>query len=358
MWHFSGFNGFDQFGKNHVRKINKLTNFNFESINDEYLITPAWSFNVVASGKQILITGFFDSNQGCRQNKIELPDKIVDVDSTDSYCLIRLVSGKLFKFNRKDLRLEEIKLNQRTSVKRKTFEESFASTISKTLIAEHIACGSNFAIVITSDNCVYNIPTRIFQFSESEKIIDLECGFEHAVILNSHGEVYTWGNGLRGQLGIEELKIQETPILVEALSGIKIISIAAGGWHSAAASLSGDVYTWGHNSSGQLGLRVFNANGAKTSTVYPLPQLIDLPHCTVCEKNKVACNIMTVHCGARHTIVKTECGSILAAGWNKYGQLAMADDRSIIDKWEKIYFSTKDPIVVCGPWCTVFKFKQ
>ena len=37
-----------------------------------------------------------------------------------------------------------------------------------------------------------------------------------------------------------------------ALDGMKIIKIAAGGWHSAAISESNDLYMFGWNESGQL----------------------------------------------------------------------------------------------------------
>jgi len=40
---------------------------------------------------------------------------------------------------------------------------------------------------------------------------------------------------------------------VDALAGLRVMLIAAGGWHSAAVTECGDLYTWGWNQSGQLG---------------------------------------------------------------------------------------------------------
>ena len=44
-------------------------------------------------------------------------------------------------------------------------------------------------------------------------------------------QVYTWGGGSRGQLGHGGLGSEESPRLVMALDGMKIVKIAAGGWH-------------------------------------------------------------------------------------------------------------------------------
>ena len=58
----------------------------------------------------------------------------------------------------------------------------------------------------------------------------------------------------RGQLGHGSIESNEYPQEIEVLGGINIVQIAAGGWHSCALSESGDVYIWGWNESGQLGL--------------------------------------------------------------------------------------------------------
>lgn len=69
------------------------------------------------------------------------------------------------------------------------------------------------------------------------------------------GELFTWGENTHGQLGVGS---KTTPIpqpqLVERLKGISLAQIAAGGAHSAVVSLSGAVYSWGKNDFGQLGL--------------------------------------------------------------------------------------------------------
>lgn len=70
------------------------------------------------------------------------------------------------------------------------------------------------------------------------------------------GQLFTWGHNTHGQLGVgSQSALIPQPQLVERLQGISLAQIAAGGAHSAAVSLSGAVYSWGKNDFGQLGLR-------------------------------------------------------------------------------------------------------
>lgn len=52
----------------------------------------------------------------------------------------------------------------------------------------------------------------------------------------------------------KECPSQASPQRVKSLDGIPLAQVAAGGAHSFALSLSGAVFGWGKNSSGQLGL--------------------------------------------------------------------------------------------------------
>ncbi|XP_072526155.1 RCC1 domain-containing protein 1 isoform X2 [Salminus brasiliensis] len=84
--------------------------------------------------------------------------------------------------------------------------------------------------------------------------VSLALGTEHAVLLTASGTVYTWGSGSHGQLGQGSVVSEDEPRAVEALWGVPMKHVSAGGWHSTCISAGGDLYVWGWNESGQIGL--------------------------------------------------------------------------------------------------------
>lgn len=84
------------------------------------------------------------------------------------------------------------------------------------------------------------------------------------------------------------MELEEQPTLVKALDGIKISAIAAGGWHSCALSEQGDLYTWGWNCNGQLGI-------GDEYSVMATPHVVDF-------HGGEQANVVKVACGTRHTI--------------------------------------------------------
>ena len=89
----------------------------------------------------------------------------------------------------------------------------------------------------------------------NEKLRSVSAGAAHALALTESGKVYAWGLNDYGQLGIGNTTNKNVPTLVSgAWNGNKIISIAAGDNHSLAMDDAFNVYAWGLNSSGQLGL--------------------------------------------------------------------------------------------------------
>lgn len=218
-----------------------------------------------------------------------------------------------------------------------------------------IACCNEALFMITNSYKVVEITGRIqrvvYEFPRHQRITKIVSGLEHILLLTSNGEVFSFGCGLRGALGHGDVNPCEAPKQIEGLAGLKMIDIDAGSFHSIAVSSFGDVYSWGWNANGQLGLPIVAKKSFKKASeshqqVFTIPQLIELEDDDEAIKN--------VHCGSRHTIIRTEKNRLFVTGLNNYGQLGICSQIDEIDKFTEM--PLKDvidaTIICCGFWST------
>ncbi|CAB1440987.1 unnamed protein product [Pleuronectes platessa] len=221
-------------------------------------------------------------------------------------------------------------------------------------------------------------PPLFRSLSPHLKAKSLALGGDHAVLLCASGAVFTWGLGSHGQLGHDGLTSEEEPRAVEALWGMTMSAVAAGGWHSVAISDGGDLYLWGWNESGQIGLPSRGLRktmqqqssqqagalcqdadvksgedpqeGEKHEDVFisiqAFPALLDVTP---------SCEIRTVSCGSRHTAAVTTTGDLYTWGWGEYGQLGhqtliSSDEPQRVEFFREQQMRVVD--VVCGTWNT------
>ncbi len=125
----------------------------------------------------------------------------------------------------------------------------------------------------------------------------------HTLLTTAGGELFSMGGNRHGQLGhgkeTTTAKSLAEPKRVTALRACFVVEIAAANKHSVAVTSTGDVYTWGSNTCGQLGYGAFDSMSS------PLPRVVDAM------KGKVV-----VMCAAakRHTVVLTKDGDVLTWG--------------------------------------------
>lgn len=92
-------------------------------------------------------------------------------------------------------------------------------------------------------------------YPQSESYVDATAGSEHGCSLTSNGQVLCWGNanyGQRGDGNISELRTWLPP--ARPVSGGPYRAVDAGAWHTCAMDEAGEVYCWGRNDHGQLGI--------------------------------------------------------------------------------------------------------
>uniref|UniRef100_A0A8C3T474 HECT-type E3 ubiquitin transferase n=1 Tax=Chelydra serpentina TaxID=8475 RepID=A0A8C3T474_CHESE len=154
-----------------------------------------------------------------------------------------------------------------------------------------------------TEECI-RIPRNIKSLSDIQ-IMQVACGYYHSLALSKGSEVYSWGQNKYGQLGIGyEFKKQASPQLIKSLLGIPFAQIAAGGAHSFVLTLSGAVFGWGRNKFGQLGLNDENDRY--------VPNLL---------KSLRSQKIIHICCGEDHTAALTKEGGVFTFGAGGYGQL-------------------------------------
>lgn len=85
-------------------------------------------------------------------------------------------------------------------------------------------------------------------------IVAVSAGFEHSLALDKYGKVYGWGSNDAGQLGADPATMDRYNLPREIISEWKVRAIAAGQQFSLAlGETSGCVDAWGVNDFGQLG---------------------------------------------------------------------------------------------------------
>jgi len=87
---------------------------------------------------------------------------------------------------------------------------------------------------------------------EDEAIKSIAAGGLHSLALDEHGDVWAWGYNNKGQLGIGSTTDKRTPARIKDIDDI--MAIAAGNIHSMALEDNGELWVWGDNANGQLGI--------------------------------------------------------------------------------------------------------
>ena len=199
----------------------------------------------------------------------------------------------------------------------------------KDIISVH--CGYNYSMCIDSNGRVFSfgcgtdspevlglglgyedyfdvkvsIPTMIYTL-QNLKITYVACGEDHSMFLSDNGDVYVCGSNRNGKLGLNDEKLEETstPILNPFLSNIQQIS--CGHKHSMALSLEGELFVFGDNEYGQIGM----------NDIKEYIQPIVVPSIPP---------IISISCGSEHSMILDSSHNVWTCGYNFDGQLGHGD---------------------------------
>lgn len=152
------------------------------------------------------------------------------------------------------------------------------------------------------DTTTRNMPVRI---SGLPTIQAVDAANNQSFAISTAGEVWAWGANSSGQLGIGDVSGTTTPVRLDAFApttSVKIAAIAAGSGHVLALSTSGEIWAWGRNDSGQLGI------GNTLTKKKP-------------EKIPGLSTAIAIAAGMDHSLALLADGTVFAWGSNTFGQV-------------------------------------
>jgi alpha-tubulin suppressor-like RCC1 family protein len=120
--------------------------------------------------------------------------------------------------------------------------------------------------------------------------------------IKTDGTLWMWGRNYNGQLGNSSFTDRSTPVTTFA-GGTNWKQVACGGYHTAAIKTDGTLWTWGRNSSGQLGINL--------TTSFSVPRTTF----------SGGTNWKQVSCGDTYTAAIKTDGTLWTWGLNSSGQL-------------------------------------
>ena len=80
----------------------------------------------------------------------------------------------------------------------------------------------------------------------------MSAGEEHSVVLTEGGRVHSFGWWLGGRLGHDEEQSEPVPRIVVALAHVRVVEVAAGAFHTAVLTASGEVICLGGMTEAEL----------------------------------------------------------------------------------------------------------
>ena len=176
------------------------------------------------------------------------------------------------------------------------------------------------------------------------KVLSVALGMEHCLMISTSLELFSWGRNHRGQLGLGTTTDTSEPTFVAALA--KASSVAAGEDHSAGITPGGEVYTWGNAECGKLG---HGSSMIRSAMSFP-------------KQINTEVRVKKVNCGPLHTALIGNNGELLTFGAGWFGRLGHGDmnnqyspklvERVLPDSGSELKESPRFLEVTCGSFHT------
>ena len=155
---------------------------------------------------------------------------------------------------------------------------------------------------------------ELLRVSNDSRLVGMSCGLWHTVAWTRDGQVYSWGDNTYGQLGVGNNDGRTQPSRVRSLDGVQVRAVASGDFHTVLLSKNGKLLSWGKNNNGQLGLGAGFRDAFTPKTIPPFS-----------EKSK----IVKVAAGYGMSMALTADGKLYGFGDNSGMQLGQHKNRRL-----------------------------
>eukprot|EP00301_Raphidiophrys_heterophryoidea_P007638 c12928_g1_i4.p1 GENE.c12928_g1_i4~~c12928_g1_i4.p1 ORF type:complete len:611 (-),score=150.01 c12928_g1_i4:3-1784(-) len=191
----------------------------------------------------------------------------------------------------------------------------------------HIACRNSHVLAVSDAKEVWSwgrgdegqlghgdtlsllVPKRVSGFVGTA-VRTAAAGRQHSVVVSEQGHVFVFGSSPEGQLGLGQSEHVLVPVRLQCEGMGAVVDVSCGSRHTIVLTDKGDVYVWGWNAFGQLGLNSFT--NVFEPTRLPLP---------------FAASRIT--CGFRQSFAADENGIWWGWGWNQYRQLGHTESHGL-----------------------------
>ncbi|KAG6917119.1 hypothetical protein DXG01_003785 [Tephrocybe rancida] len=184
-----------------------------------------------------------------------------------------------------------------------------------------------------------------------DPFVSVVSGANHFLALTTSGHIYSFGSSEYGQLGrkiAQRRKISGT-VLERVILGThlrKAVCIGGGSNQSFAVDEQGDVWAWGLNSAGQLGVGRRNPSREDTLLEVTTPMKV----VGLSRENLDGAKIIQISAGPFFTLFLTSNGKVYACGETVSGQLGLAEtDEALASQKFREFGFVPEPVVVAFP---------
>lgn len=231
---------------------------------------------------------------------------------------------------------------------------------------QHVACGDLFTACLTdrgilmtygsgANGCLGHgnlndvTQAKIVEALLGYEIVQVSCGASHVLAVTNENEVFSWGRGDNGRLGLGTLESHTTPQPVEFPDGVSPCYVNCGVDCSMVITLDNKLFCCGNNRYNKCCLDDNNQEGVGLKSVEEVRVFTRVASPPI--GNSL---VKTVSMGTSHSAIVTVDGELYTCGANPFGQLGYRTDFN--SKMAGQVVTVKDhkvTMVACGDTFTV-----